>query len=63
MTEAQPTSFRLPVDVLAALRQRGEETGESISDMLRQGALMILGICPTCGQKTPTVEAATEKAG
>ena len=53
MADAAPTSFRLPADVLAALRLRGEETGESLSDMLRQGALMILGICPTCGQKTP----------
>ena len=53
MADTPPTSFRLPVAVLAALRLRGEETGESISDMLRQGALMVLGICPTCGQKAP----------
>jgi hypothetical protein len=53
MANSPPTSFRLPADVLAALRERGEETGESVSDMLRQGALMVLGICPTCGQKAP----------
>lgn len=53
MADAPPTSFRLPVDVLAALRLRGEETGESVSDMIRQGVLMLLGICPTCGQKAP----------
>ena len=53
MADSSPASFRLPVDVLAALRRRDEETGESISDMLRQGALMVLGICPTCGQKAP----------
>ena len=56
MADAPPTSFRLPADVLAALRRRGEETGESVSDMLRAGALMVLGICPTCGQKTPAPE-------
>lgn len=56
MAESPPTSFRLPADVLAALRLRGEQAGESISDMLRTGALMVLGICPTCGQKAPVSE-------
>ena len=56
MADAPLTSFRLPADVLAALRQRGKETGESVSDMLRAGALMVLGICPTCGQKAPALE-------
>ena len=55
MADAPMASFRLPVDVMAALRQRGEETGESVSDMLRQGALMVLGICPTCGQPAPAL--------
>ena len=53
MADTQPTSFRLPVDVMAALRLRGDQTGETVSDMLRQGALMLLGVCPTCGQKVP----------
>jgi uncharacterized Zn finger protein (UPF0148 family) len=46
-------SFRLPADLMAALRQRGDETGESVSDLLRHGALMLPGICPTCGQPAP----------
>ena len=41
-----PTSFRLPADLVAALREVGEETGETMSDLLRRGALMVLGICP-----------------
>lgn len=57
---AEPTSFRLPADVLAALRTRAENTGESVSDQLRQGALMLLGICPTCGQKAPAPQGGEE---
>jgi len=46
------TSFRLPGDVVTALRQLADENGESVSDVLRRGAMMVLGICPTCGRKT-----------
>jgi hypothetical protein len=46
-------SFRLPTDLMAALKAHAAETGESFSDALRRGALMVLGICPTCGQKAP----------
>ena len=46
-------SARLPGDMVAALKQRAAENGESLSDLLRRGALMVLGICPTCGQKAP----------
>jgi hypothetical protein len=46
-------SFRLPADLVTALRQRATEDGESLSDILRRGALMVLGVCPTCGQKAP----------
>jgi hypothetical protein len=46
-----PTSFRLPGDITAALRKMADENGETISDLLRRGALMVLGICPTCGQE------------
>jgi hypothetical protein len=45
------TSFRLPGDVVSALRKMAEENGETVSDLLRRGALMILGTCPTCGQE------------
>ena len=45
-------SFRLPGDLVAALRSLAEENGESMSDVLRRAALMVLGICPTCGRKT-----------
>ena len=46
-------SFRLPGDLMAALKAHAAETGESFSDLVRRGALMVLGICPTCGQKAP----------
>lgn len=45
------TSFRLPGDVVAALRKLGSETGETMSELLRRGALVVLGICPTCGRE------------
>ena len=51
--DGTPVSVRLPADLMAALRKRAEENGETISDALRNGALMLLGICPTCGQKAP----------
>ena len=47
------TSTRLPAELVTALRERAEADGESLSDLLRRGALMVLGICPTCGQKAP----------
>jgi hypothetical protein len=53
MADSEMTSFRLPADLVAALRQRAAENGESLSDLLRRGALMVLGICPTCGQSAP----------
>jgi hypothetical protein len=45
-----PTSFRLPAELVAALRKHAEERGETISEALRRGVLMVLGKCPTCGQ-------------
>lgn len=51
--DTEMASARLPADLVAALRKRAGERGESMSDLLRQGALLILGICPTCGQKAP----------
>jgi uncharacterized Zn finger protein (UPF0148 family) len=51
-------SARLPGDLVAALKQRAAENDESLSDLLRRGALMVLGICPTCGQKAPSPAAA-----
>lgn len=44
------TSFRLPGDIIAALRKLAEDRGETLSDVLRQAALVRLGICPTCGR-------------
>ena len=61
MPESEMTSVRLPGDLAAALKQRAAENGESLSDVMRRGALMVLGICPTCGQKAP--EIAARKAG
>jgi len=40
-----------------ALRQRATEDGVTLSDVLRQGALGLLGICPTC-ERPMTEEAA-----
>ena len=53
MADSEMTSFRLSVDLVAALKQRAADNGEPLSDLLRRGALMVLGICPTCGQKAP----------
>jgi hypothetical protein len=65
VAETEMASARLPGEIVAALKKRAEENGESLSDMLRRGALMVLGICPTCGQKAPEAgkDAAREKAG
>ena len=53
MATTEIASARLPPDLVSALRGRAEANGESVSDLLRRGALMVLGICPTCGQKAP----------
>lgn len=66
MPETEMASFRLPGDIAAALKQMATENGESLSDVMRRGALMVLGICPTCGQKAPVPaghEAPTREAG
>jgi hypothetical protein len=60
VADTEMTSFRLPSEIVQALRKRAEENGESLSDALRRGALMVLGICPTCGQETPAPD---QKAG
>lgn len=60
MPETEMASARLPGDMVAALKQKAAENGESLSDLLRRGALMVLGICPTCGQKAPQQQ---EEAG
>lgn len=49
-------SFRLPAELAAALRKHATENDESLSDVMRRAALMVLGICPTCGQKAPQQE-------
>lgn len=53
MSDDKVTSFRLPADLATALKQRADENGETVSDVVRRSALMVLGICPTCGQKAP----------
>lgn len=45
-------SFRLP-DLVAALRKRADENDETVSDLMRRGCLMVLGICPTCERPVP----------
>lgn len=49
--DGSPVSVRLPGDVVAALKERAKDNGETVSDAIRRGALMVLGICPTCGRK------------
>lgn len=56
MAETEMASARLPADLVTALKQRAADNGESLSDLLRRGALMVLGVCPTCGQKAPASE-------
>ena len=55
---SEMTSFRLPGDLLAALRQRADENGEPLSDVLRRAVLLVLGKCPTCGQDCKQVPGA-----
>ena len=52
MTRTPATSFRLPPELLAALREHADERGETVSDALRDAVLALLGRCPTCGQQT-----------
>jgi hypothetical protein len=59
--DSTPVATRLPPDLIAALRAHADENGETISDALRTGALMVLGICPTCGQKAPAPVAAVNE--
>ena len=62
MAESEMTSFRLTADLVAALKQRAAADGQTVSEVLRRGALMLLGVCPTCGQDVPGAgkSAATE---
>ena len=53
VSDGTPVSVRLPAELIAALREHAGKNGETISDALRNGALMFLGFCPTCGHKTP----------
>ncbi len=61
MADSEMASARLPAEMVAALKQMAAETGESLSDLLRRGALLVLGICPTCGQKAPQAGSSDEK--
>ena len=44
--------------IAAAERERGEASGDSLSDTLRYAVLLLLGICPTCGQRVAVTGAA-----
>jgi Arc/MetJ-type ribon-helix-helix transcriptional regulator len=44
-------SVRLPNDMLAALRKMADDGDESMSELIRRGILMMLVVCPTCGQE------------
>ncbi len=43
-------SVRLDPEIVAALRRLADEREETLSDVMRRGAL--LGYCPTCQRKT-----------
>lgn len=47
------TSVRLPAALTAALRKHAAESGETLSDVMREAALRLLGVCPTCGRPVP----------
>lgn len=49
--EREMASFRLETEIVTALRKLAAERGESLSDVLRRGALLVLGYCPTCQRK------------
>ena len=51
MTGKEMTSFRLDAQIVAALRKHAGERGETLSDVLRHAALLVLGYCPTCRRK------------
>ena len=53
VSDSNMVSVRMPAELMAALRERAEANGMTISDALRDGALMLLGVCPTCGQIAP----------
>jgi Arc/MetJ-type ribon-helix-helix transcriptional regulator len=44
------TTFRLPSELAEALRVHAERKEQSVSDVLRDAVLAVIGRCPTCGQ-------------
>ena len=58
VSDDKVASIRLPAELAAALKRHAEENGETLSDAMRRGALMVLGICPTCGQPASAPERA-----
>lgn len=51
--KTEMTSVRLPAVLIAALRKHAAESGETLSDVMREAALRLLGVCPTCGRPVP----------
>jgi hypothetical protein len=45
------TTFRLPAELAVALRLHAELREETVSDVLRDAVLAVLGKCPACGQE------------
>jgi len=58
-----PVSVRLSAELVTALKVRAATGGTTLSDQLRDGALMLLGVCPTCGQKAPTADKDAPREG
>jgi hypothetical protein len=61
VSDDKVASIRLPGDLAAALKRHAEENGETLSDAMRRGALMVLGICPTCGRPAGDTPATAEQ--
>ncbi len=57
--EKEMFSVRMPPELGAALRAHAEETGESMSDVIRRAALLALGRCPTCERDWPEAREVT----
>lgn len=51
MTGKEMISVRVKPELLTALRLLADERGESLSETLRRGALLVLGHCPTCHRR------------
>ena len=55
MASKPAVSLRMDPDMVTAVQALADQSGETFSDIMRRGALMVLGKCPTCGHKIERV--------